>query len=309
MKNFKSYRYNPYVNKILFFFKRKTILSQLILINIAVFILINFANLFFWLFRVQPNNALGISPLTYWLSVPSNLHLLIQRPWSIFTYMFLHENFFHIFFNMLVLYFSGKIFLEYLSGKQLLNTYIIGGITGAVFYIVSFNIFPIFEASVNYSVALGASASVLAILVAIATYIPDYSVILVLFGRIKLKHLAIILVVIDILSISRGNPGGHIAHLGGALWGYLSIVLLQNGYNNLFNLNNLHFTKFLNIFTKKKSNFSNNNQRPISDEEYNRRKVKNQKKIDKILDKISKSGYQSLTKEEKELLFKASNKH
>lgn len=309
MRRFNNYRYNAYVSQILSFFKRNTILSQLILINIVVFLIINFTNLLFWLFQIQPNNALGISTLIYWLSVPSDLHLLVQRPWSIFTYMFSHENFFHLFFNMLVLYFSGKIFLEYLSKKQLFNTYITGGIIGAAFYIVSFNIFPVFQGSVNLSIAIGASASVLAILVAIATYIPDYSVILMFFGKVKLKHLAIILVVIDVLSIRSGNPGGHIAHLGGALWGYLSIVFLRKGFNNIFTFKGLHLEKFLSIFTKKKTSYSTYNKRSVSDEDYNRKKVKNQKRVDKILEKISKSGYQSLSKEEKELLFKISNKN
>jgi hypothetical protein len=226
--------------------------------------------------------------------------------------MFLQENFFHIIFNMIVLYFGGRIFLEYLNERKLLSTYILGGLFGAFFYIVAFNIFPVFSESVNYSVALGASASVLAILVAVATYVPEYSVVLVLFGKVKLKYLALVVVLIDVLSISRGNAGGHIAHLGGAFWGFAYIYLMKNGKDFTLNLGSMNFKKFFRYFTKPKdsSKFDTtaHNGRPLSDDEYNYRRNNQQERIDKILDKISKSGYTSLTKEEKELLFKSSNK-
>lgn len=304
-----------YLNQIKYFFKRKSVLSQLILINIVVFISVNLIDLFLWLCNININvsSVPGISKVTYWLSVPSNLHYLIQRPWTLFTYMFLQENFFHILFNMIVLYFAGIIFTEFLDDKKLLSTYIFGGLTGAFFYIFSYNIFPVFNNVVSQSVALGASASVLAILVAIATYVPNYSVMLFLIGKIKLKHIAIILIIIDILSINKGNPGGHIAHLGGALWGYVSIILLRKGYDFSEIFSKYNLKKFFLYYKKPKkvkfkNIYHNKSERPLSDEEYNRKKAEKQKKIDKILDKISKSGYESLTKEEKEFLFNASNK-
>jgi len=278
-----------------------------------LFLYINIANLFFWLFAVNGSidGLVGTGRISFWLSVPADLGALIRRPWTLFTYMFVQESFFHLLFNMIVLYFGGRIFIEYLDDKKLINTYIWGGLFGALFYILAFNVFPVFNDSLPYSIALGASASVLAVLVAVATYKPNYTMYLFLIGKTKLKYIAIALVVIDILSINRGNPGGHIAHLGGALWGYLSILLLQRGI--LYPLG-IRWHKIKNIFNwfkkRPKSSFSqvHVNKRPETDDQYNRRKVEKQKVIDQILDKIAKSGYDSLTKEEKQILFDASDK-
>ncbi|OQX77827.1 MAG: hypothetical protein B6D64_07690 [Bacteroidetes bacterium 4484_276] len=296
------------------FFRRKSILNKLIVINVAVFVFVNIVNLLLWLFQVQnnPTGISGISLISYYFAVPADFMELITRPWTLLTYMFLQEDFFHIFFNMIVLYFGGRIFLEYLDEKKLLSTYILGGLAGAFFYILAFNAFPVFGESVNYSVALGASASVLAVLVAVSTYVPEYSVTLVLFGRVKLKYLALIVVLIDVLSITRGNAGGHIAHLGGAFWGFAYIYMMKRGKDFTFNFGNMDFKKFFNYFTKPKDTSKYDttpppNGRPFTDVEYNYRRKNRQEKIDHILDKISKSGYSSLTKAEKELLFKSSN--
>jgi hypothetical protein len=210
-----------------------------------------------------------------------------------------------------MLYFGGILFTEYLSQKKLLWTYLLGGIAGAAFYMLAFNLFPVFAPVRNISVALGASASVLAIIVAISTYVPDYTVHLFLIGRLKLKYLAIAFVLLDILSIQSNNPGGHIAHLGGALWGFLYAFSLRKGNDwyrifdgiqipkNLFNRN--RYTKF--------STSRPESGRPLRDEEYNERRAAKQAEIDRILDKISKSGYGSLSKEEKAILFQSSNKN
>jgi membrane associated rhomboid family serine protease len=280
-------------------------LSRLILINIIVFILANISSLFLSLYKVPHTYSL----FTEWFAVPSNPHTLLHKPWTIFTYMFLQESFMHILFNMIMLYFGGTLFLQFLGSKKLLSTYIIGGIVGALVYILAFNYFPLFSDVVKDSVALGASASVIAVLVAIAFYIPDYSVMLFIFGKIKMKYIAIVLVLIDVLSIEKENPGGHIAHLGGALWGFTYIMLLKNN-NNIFKIFNSFGNFFKNLFKKKpKLKVEYNKQgRPLTDDEYNKIKVDKQKKIDTILDKISKTGYDNLTKEEKEFLFSASNK-
>jgi hypothetical protein len=219
--------------------------------------------------------------------------------------MFLQEDFFHILFNLIMLYFGGLLFIEYLGEKRLLWSYLAGGIVGALFFLVAFNVFPAFEPVKGISVALGASASVLAIIIAVATYVPDYTVQLLFIGRVKLKYLAIIFVVIDLLSIPSGNPGGHIAHLGGAFWGFLYALMLRNG-TDLYRF--LNFSGFSMPRRKSFTTENTENKRPYSDDEYNARKQKTQAKIDEILDKISKSGYSSLTKEEKELLFKTSKK-
>lgn len=306
MDNFNTYRRNP-ADILRKLFLDKNIISRLILINTAVFIIIQIASTLSWLFGGSSNDI--VSPLGSWLSLPSNLETLITRPWTIFTYMFLHEGFFHILFNMLLLYFGGMVFREFLSERKLLFTYLIGGLFGALFFVAAFNIFPVFAEVKSIALALGASASVLAIVITVAAYVPDYNVYLMFFGKVKLKYLAIAMIVIDLLSIQSGNAGGHIAHLGGAMWGFIYGWSLRNGkdfYSSLYKIN----FNFSNPF-KSKNKFSTERPksgRPMTDDEYNKTRSANQHEIDRILDKISQSGYSSLTKQEKELLFKSSNK-
>jgi len=308
-----QYKSSPFDNLKKFFFS-KSVLSRLIIINIAVFILVNIIYLIFYLFQLElyVNDSNRITKVVSWFGVPSSIKWLLLKPWTIITYMFLQDDFIHLLFNMIVLYFGGRIFIQYLSNKQLLNTYLIGGIFGALFFIIAFNIFPVFSDHSEDAVALGSSASVLAILVAIATYIPEFTVNLIFFGRVKLKYIAIVLVIIDLFSISRGNPGGHIAHLGGALWGFLYIRRLKRGSDLTEYMPKIKWKKVLSYFysDKSKSKFKHVhvNKKPVSDDEYNKVRAENQEQIDKILEKISKSGYDSLTKEEKALLFDASNK-
>ncbi len=290
----------------------KNILSRLILINTAVYVVVIIVKLFSWLFNIEPSGVVSLSFVGEWLALPSNLHTLLIKPWTVFTYMFLHEGFLHLLFNMIVLYFGSIIFLEYLSQSKLLWTYIMGGIAGALFFVSAFNIFPVFANIKSMAVALGASASVLAIIIAIATYVPNYSVNLFLIGRVKMKYLAIIFVVLDILSIQSNNPGGHIAHLGGALWGFVYALSLKKGtdFYSFFNTIKLPQRDFFKSKNYKRFNTSRPlSGRPITDEEYNKRRAASQKEIDKILEKISKSGYSSLSKEEKNLLFNSSRKN
>lgn len=289
------------------FFSKRSALPRLILINTLVFLLVYVVNLFSWLFQLNVHDPVsGLSRLTSILAVPASLVSLASKPWTFFTYMFLHEGFIHLFFNMWVLYFGGSIFLQYLSQKKLISTYIAGGMAGALFYVVAYNVFPVFAKQNEISVALGASASVLAILVAIATYVPQYTVNLLLIGPVRLKYLAIGLVILDFFSIQGSNPGGHIAHLGGALWGFTYIWLYQNG-QDVYAV----FNRFLDRQMKVKPGGRKSKPsagRPITDDEYNALKVQEQEKIDAILDKIAKNGYSSLTKSEKEILFKSSHK-
>ena len=290
-------------------FLGKNILSRLILINTVVFLVINILGMFFWLMGFGPsgNDQLGI--IEKFLAIPSNLELLGSKPWTMFTYMFTQKGFFHLLFNMMVLYFGSKIFLEYLSERKLLSTYIIGGLVGALFFVGAFNAFPVFQSMAPKAVAIGASASVLAVLIAVATYVPDYTVHLFLFGRLKMKYIAIGFITLDLLSIQSSNPGGHIAHLGGALWGFLFAYQLKKG-QNLYGFMDW-FKKPSGSFRKdnmRSSYTGNKKERPLSDVEYNSQRIATQEQIDQILDKISKSGYSSLTAKEKELLFKTSNK-
>jgi len=289
-------------------FFSKNILSRLILINTAVFVFVSLVNTIAWLFRVDQGNEV-LSAVGQFFALPSSTNLLATKPWTIITYMFLHEGFLHLLFNMIMLYFGGIIFLEFLDERKLLWTYIFGGIAGALFFILAFNIFPVFEDIKGIAVALGASASVLAILVAIATYAPDYQVNLLLLGRLKLKYIAIIFIVIDVFSMSAGNAGGHIAHLGGAFYGFIYAYAFKNNNDLLGFLNNIKFPSF--TTQRKHRRFDTTRPetgRPMNDDEYRTKKAVKQKEIDRILDKISKSGYDSLSKEEKDLLFNDSNK-
>ena len=220
--------------------------------------------------------------------------------------MFLHQSFIHLLFNMIWLYFGGQIFLSFFDNKKLISTYVLGGISGAVLFIISFNLFPVFASTLPNAVAVGASASVLAIIMAIATKSPNYSIRLFLIGNIKLKHIAIVSIVLDILSIPQGNAGGHIAHLGGAFFGYLYVKQLNGGNDIASGFNKI--MDYLATYLKRESKLKKAYRRKKSDQDFRRGKVQTQAKIDNILDKISKSGYESLTKEEKDILFKASKK-
>lgn len=285
-------------------FKSGSALIKLLYINIAVFLAVKIVGVIFFLLSVSPAFS-----LVSWLAVPADLHNLIVKPWTIFTYMFLHQEFLHILFNMLWLYWFGQIFLSYFDDKKLLSVYLIGGLAGAFLYILSFNIFPVFSQSLPISYALGASAAVIAIVVATSVYAPNHTIHLMFFGPVQLKYIAIVTIIIDIMSIASANSGGHIAHLGGALFGYFYIVQLRKGKNITRGFD--HFMdKVFSIF-KPRPKFKVSYKKPMSDVErdieYNKSKVETQKKIDEILDKIAKSGYDSLSKKEKEILFKNNN--
>lgn len=283
------------------FFVRGSVLARLIGVNVLIFIIINLIRVFFFLWNMEG----AASALSEWLGISSNIHVVLHRPWTLITYMFLHFEFFHILFNMVVLYVGGRLFSDFIGQDRLTVTYLLGGLWGAIFYIVSFNIFPVFQDVVAFSLAIGASASVLAIFVAIAVYMPNYQLPLLLLGRIRLKYIAIFFVVLDVISIDKGNPGGHLAHLGGALWGFIYATLLKKGKDPALVIG-FYLEKFSRIFKKKpRFRVEYTRGKPIDDDEYNKQRAEKQKQIDLILDKISKSGYDSLTKEEKELLFKA----
>ena len=281
-------------------FKKGTILNKLIYINVGVFLLFSILGVLSFMFQFD------ISPLLNKLYLPAENSRLISQPWTFITYMFLHSGFIHLLFNMLWLHFGGKIFLQYLNPKQLLSTYILGGISGGLLFIIAYNYMPSLQGYLYGAQALGASASVLAIIVAIATYMPNYSVQLPFIGFVKLKHIAIFTVALDIISIPKGNTGGHIAHIGGAIFGYIYIKQLQKGNDFSTGFSNF-FERLVNTI-KNKSKLKTVHKRDKTDYEFNSGKSTQQKEIDKVLEKISKSGYESLSKEEKATLFSASKK-
>ncbi|RYJ42159.1 rhomboid family intramembrane serine protease [Flavobacterium beibuense] len=242
-----------------------------------------------------------------WFSLSSNPENLLWKPWSIISYMFLHAGIFHLLFNMMMLYFAGRLFLTFFTQKQMFGMYILGGIFAGFLYIVSYNLLPAF--SVGGSKMVGASAAVMTVLIATAVYQPYYQVRLLLIGTVKLWHIAVVFVILDLIQASGANAGGHIAHLGGALFGYIYIRLLQNG-TDLSSIVTSVIDFFANLFKPKKKTpfkkvYKNNNvSRPASSLTSQPKDI-TQKRIDDILDKISKSGYESLTKEEKDFLSKA----
>ncbi len=284
---------NSFSNNIRSQIRFSNTLQRLIIINVAVFLFIRIVHGISVLFLFP---VLSFEDVTSLFAIPANISAFISRPWSLITYMFLHWDVMHILFNMLWLYWMGKIFQEYLGSKKLLNTYLAGGLVGGLFFIAAYNLFPLFSNSISIAFALGASASVLEITVATATFLPDYPIQLIFFGTVKLKWIALITILLDLINISGSNAGGHIAHLGGAFYGFIYIRSLQKG-NDL----TAWLTHFFDKFSSGKMKVAHRQKK--KDEDYNINKKAKQERMDDILDKISKSGYGSLTQSEKDFLF------
>lgn len=281
-------------------FQNGSMLSRLIYLNVGIFVIIEVLNVFFFLFKLPSYEILNF------LGLAAKPSTLLSKPWSPITYMFVHNGFIHLIFNLLWLYFGGSIFLRYLTNKQIVSTYVIGGLTGGLFYILAYNYFPAFSATLSDSMAVGSSASVLAILFAIATYVPNYSVSLTFIGNVKLKHIAAVSIILDLILIPKGNAGGHIAHLGGAFYGFIFSRQLLKGKDISKNFDSL-MDYIANAF-KPSTPLKTAYKRPKTDDQWREKKSSEQKQINHILDKIAKSGYDSLNKEEKDTLFKASKK-
>ena len=239
------------------------------------------------------NNAAISALINEYFAFPSSLAVLPYRFYTILTYQFFHEGFFHFLFNMLWLYWMGQIFMNFLKPRQFHFVYLGGGVFGALFFLAAFHIFPVFANHVDGAQLIGASAAVMAIVVATATLVPDYSIRLLFLGDVKLKYLALGYIVLSLIEIASANPGGSFAHLGGAFFGFFYIKMLKNGHDwsSMFKLRpNLKVVK---NDTYKRSSSKGST-------------VVAQQEIDAILDKISKNGYDKLSKAEKETLFKAS---
>lgn len=287
-------------------FKHGSVLTRLIYINLAIFLAIRIIYVFFYLFKVDID-------LLGWLSLPSDISMLAVRPWTLFTYMFLHFDFLHILMNLLWLYWFGKIFLMYFDERKLLSTYLLGGLFGGALYILAYNLFPAFAETAQQGMLLGASASIIAVMIAAAVYVPNLSVNLLLissiFGPIKIIWIALFSLLIYFISITGTNAGGNIAHIGGALWGFIYMSQLKRGRDLMKGLNNLMFS-FSSLFKRKKKmrvSYRSNPTQRMTDREYNLKKKVEKENINEILDKISKAGYDSLSKQEKEILFKMGN--
>ncbi|MGL4583591.1 MAG: rhomboid family intramembrane serine protease [Flavobacterium sp.] len=233
-----------------------------------------------------------------WLVLNSNLSILAFKPWTILTYSFIHAGVIHLLFNMIMLFFVNRLFSTFFSEKQFLTLYIFGALLGGIFFVIGSQFMTI------GTVLVGASAATIAPLVGMAVHAPMMQVRLALIGNVKMWHIAVFIIILDVIQLNTSNVGGHLAHLGGAAMGYLYIKLLEKGYD----LSSI-FDKISNLFkrsqgTKFKKVYVNKNIVNKEKEVGNEGEIR-QKKIDSILDKISKSGYESLTKEEKDFLFRA----
>ena len=270
-------------------------LIKIILINIIIFVSISILEVFITLsgggslFRVVINK----------LMLPASFTTFILQPWSLISYFFLHLSFGHILWNMLFLYWFGKIIHDNIGNNAVISLYILGGIIGGLSYMALFNIIPFYGDRVSESLMLGASAGVFSIVAGSATLLPNYTFYLLFLGPVRIKYIALFYILLSFFDVTGSNAGGEIAHIGGALIGYLFIKQLQNGVNmgdgvikiiNLFNRKN---------YSKKEKEFTINKETSFDI---------SQDEIDKILDKISESGYSSLSKKEKEKLFNASKK-
>jgi len=272
-------------------------LTRIILINVLVFLLVNILGAL-----IQLTES-GHS-LIYWLALPGDAMLALKHFWTFITYMFLHEGLMHILFNMLWLYWLGKIFVEYVGSKRLVGVYLLGGISGGILYILTSMVFPIYFYN---TFLLGASAGVMAVVVAIAILLPDYVIHLLFFGGVRLKYLALAsFILTSILDISQ-NTGGKISHIGGAMFGMIFMLQYKNGNDITKHITN--FLEWMQSLFSGRPKIKISYRRKASDDDYHTNERAKQAKVDAILDKISKSGYEALTKEEKDFLFKASGRN
>ncbi|WP_103070248.1 rhomboid family protein [Aquimarina sediminis] len=286
-------------NNLAYQFKTANIIIRLIVINTALYL---FATLGSWIFKISP----GV--LMEWFVLPVDSGSLLLQFWSLLTYSFLHFDFWHIFWNMLVLYWFGQYVLNLFTEKRFLTIYLLGAICGGLLFVLAYNLFPVLNNTLAY--LIGASAAVRAIMIFIAAYTPNSEVRIFVFN-IKLWQIGVFVVLSDLIQIpTSGNAGGLIAHLGGAIFGYVYAVQLKKGsdigtwfekiMDSLTNVFKPNKKSPLRTVHKSKTNKKTPKARTTSSA-----KNPTQKQIDAILDKISKSGYDSLTKEEKDFLFKA----
>jgi len=284
-------------------FKQGNTLHKLIYLNLGLFLIVQIVRIILLLSNIPES----YDTFLRYLAIPANPEVLIKRPWTIFTYMFLHEGFLHILFNLLWLYWFGIVFIEELGLKKLLSTYLLGGIIGGLFFVLFYNLFPVFESAKQNAIALGASASVMAVVVAVATYRPERRMHMVFIGPVKIGYIALAMFILTSLVDFSVNTGGKIAHIGGALTGFLFAYYYRQGKDISRGFDRMmdHIATW---FKPKHSRMKVTHRRAADDFEYNKQKHEEQKELDEILDKISKGGYDSLTSREKELLFKMRDK-
>ncbi|MFT7588195.1 MAG: membrane associated rhomboid family serine protease [Limisphaerales bacterium] len=307
-------------------FQYGNMVNKIIIANLSVWLLVLLVQLvmfFMGLDSLQISQGLN-STLLSWFAMPLDFKELLYKPWTLISYMFLHVGLMHILWNMLFLYWFGNILQEFLGNRNILPIYFYGGVSGGVLALLAYTFMPNLSAGSEGAILLGASAGVSAILIAAATLSPDYTMFLMFLGPVKIKYIAVVKILLDLIALpSFDNVGGSIAHLGGVVFGYLFITQLQSGrdWSVGFNKAADMLTAMFESFGRKGPHVAYKNENPKS---IKRVKVKQgttakspaaepngenlQEQVDAILDKINKSGYDSLSKEEKEFLFRYSKK-
>ena len=290
-------------------YRGSDVVGKFIFVNVALYVLLLFIGVFSVLFNA---GSLSADVLSF-VELPASLGELALRPWTVFTYMFIHAGLWHILWNMFALYFFGKIFLNFYSVRHFVGIYILGGLFGALFFVLAYNLFPYFGPYLPFSRLVGASAAVLAVVVAAAVRSPQYRINLMFVGSVKLSTFALVVVAMSFLMLSGENAGGNFAHLGGAFAGWLVADMLNKGRDLTQVVNGpidwvSSLIVRLRTQRKKKTKFTYTRGGRSADYEYNARKKADEAEVDRILEKVKKGGYASLSEEEKKRLFEASSK-
>ena len=295
------------------FNKPNNTLVQLILVNIVVFLVLLLTKIGL----TMAQNLTVYYAIREQLMMPGGLQDFIRKPWTVFTYFFTHDEIFHILYNMLFLYWFGRLIDEYLGSRRLVGLYIMGGLAGGLLYLAMYNLVPYFQNQSDSARMLGASAAAFSVAVGAATLLPNYTFHLLFFGAVRIKYIVFFFIILSVAQSAGLNAGGNLAHLGGALMGFCYVKLLQNGtdlgrpinwiadsWNNLLKPKpavKVSYRQRSSASTQAGSYSSASSSSPIS--------TPDQDEVDTILDKISRSGYESLTREEKQKLFRASQRN
>ena len=292
-------------------FRNESVVGKFIYANVAIYLVVAVVTVLSTLFGLN----VPVKTFVSFFELPASLQQLLCHPWSLLSYMFLHGGLTHILWNMVALYYFGKIFLSFYSTRHFVGVYLFGGIMGGIFYVAAYNLLPFFSGEANGAYLVGASAAVLAVVMAAAMRNPSYRINLFLFGTMRLITVAIVTVLASLLLSTSSNAGGNIAHLGGAFAGWAFAYMLNKGWDLTKGINAV-IDFFANLSTRKftfkrkpKMKFTSaSGSKHSADYEYNARKKEQSEDIDKILDKVKKSGYSSLSDDEKRRLFDASNR-
>lgn len=277
-------------NQIIYKYKNGSTVEQLILINVVVFILTYFIGGMSSLFNHSENVFYEL------FALPANFNSFLSKPWTIITYGFMHSGFIHLLFNLITLYYMGNLFVDFFIPKKILTFYLMGTIIGGILFMLGYSYFPALQ-NTN-STLVGASSGIMAILIGLTTHMPNYEIKFRFIGYVKLLVISLIFIAWDLISLGTSNTGGHLAHLGGALYGFFAVY-----YKNSFKFSN----PFSGLF-QKKSPLKTSYKSKIKRNNTNVNNNDTQQKINVILDKISKSGYESLSKAEKDFLFQQGKK-